>query len=49
MDEDELLDEDDLVDGASEGSDDAARMGIQSMQVGSLAIVRNLIVYRMLT
>ena len=33
MDEDELLDEDDLVDGASEGSDDAARMGIQSMQV----------------
>jgi hypothetical protein len=35
MDEDELLDEEDLVDGASEGSDDAARMGIQSMQVGS--------------
>lgn len=34
MDEDELLDEEDLVDGASEGSDDAARMGIQSMQVG---------------
>lgn len=33
MEEDELLDEEDIVDGASEGSDDAARMGIQSMQV----------------
>jgi hypothetical protein len=37
MDEDELLDEEDLVDGASEGSDDAARMGIQSMQVRGAA------------
>lgn len=32
MEEDDLVDED-IVDGASDGSDDAARMGIQSMQV----------------
>lgn len=40
MDEDELLDEDDVVDGASDGSDDAARMGIQTMQVDYVQLLQ---------